>query len=316
MTPLYDISAKTVLILGSQGLVGSALIRRLERESCIVFAATRQDADLLEARSTLALFERVRPDAVIIAAAKVGGILANRDYPVPFIEENLLIQLNSLRACHAVDVARVILLGSSCIYPKFAAQPIAETSLMTGPLEATNEAYAIAKIAGIRTVDAYRQQYRRDWISAMPTNLYGPNDNFDLQTSHVLPALMRKFHEAKSTSAPEVKIWGTGKVRREFMHVDDCADALVFLLQNYNEAGPINIGIGTDISINALAQQIKALTGFKGEILHDVSKPDGTPVKLMDNSRLLAAGWTPRVDLQTGLSSTYEWYKTQDESHS
>ncbi len=305
---VWDITGKTVLVLGAKGLVGSALIRRLSQDNCKVFAATRAEADFIDARSTLALFERVKPDAVILAAAKVGGILANRDNPVSFLEDNLLIQLNALRAAHTVDVDRFLLLGSSCIYPKFAAQPIAETSLMTGPLEPTNDAYAIAKIAGIRLVDAYRQQYGRRWISAMPTNLYGPNDNFDLTTGHVLPALLRKFHEAKAAGAPSVEIWGSGTARREFMHVDDCADALVFCLQTYDAAGPVNIGSGVDISINDLAHIIQDRVGFEGPLKRDLSKPDGTPAKLMDNSRLLAAGWQPKRDLKTGISQTYEWY--------
>ncbi len=309
MTPYHwNITGKTILILGSQGLVGSAVKRRLSNENCHVFAASRKDADLFNADAALALFEKIKPDAVIIAAAKVGGILANRDNPVTFLEDNLLIQLNSLRAAHAVDVDRVILLGSSCIYPKFADQPISESSLMTGLLEPTNDAYAIAKIAGIRLIDAYRQQYGHTWISAMPTNLYGPNDNFDLQNSHVLPALMRKFHEATASQVASVEIWGSGTVRREFMHVDDCADALIFLLKNYDESGPINIGSGTDISISKLAQAIQAQVGFKGNITRDLSKPDGTPAKLMDNARLLQLGWEPKFDLKSGLAKTYAWY--------
>jgi len=305
---MWDISGKKLLILGANGLVGSAVLRRLEREDCTPIAATRQDADLTNAAQTTALIKRAAPDAIILAAAKVGGILANRDNPVEFLTANQLIQLHVLMAAHDLEVERLILLGSSCIYPKFAAQPISEHSLMTGALEPTNDAYAIAKIAGIRLVDAYRQQFARNWISAMPTNLYGPQDNFDPISSHVLPALLRKFHDAKTSNHPTVEIWGTGTSRREFMHVDDCADALIYLLKTYNAAGPINIGAGEDITINEAAEMIKDITGYEGEIVHDLSKPDGTPAKLMDNSRLLKSGWCPKIDLKTGLAHTYAWY--------
>lgn len=305
---LWDITDKKILVLGGQGLVGTALTRKLEAENCEVFSASRQDADLLDPVATASLFENVRPDAVILAAAKVGGILANRDNPVEFLETNLLIQLNTIRAAHAVNIDRFVFLGSSCIYPKYAEQPISEASLMTGPLEPTNEAYAIAKIAGIRLIDSYRTQYGRQWISAMPTNLYGPNDNFDLETSHVLPALLRRFHEAKMADAKSVKIWGTGQVRREFMHVDDCADAILFLLRHYNEAGPVNIGAGKDITIWELAQKVKVITGFGGEIDRDLTKPDGTPAKLIDSTRLSQAGWNPQINLDDGLISAYRWY--------
>ena len=308
MTTIWDIKDKRVLVLGAHGLVGSALLKRLDREDCDVFPATRGDADLTIADQTEALLKNVNPDVVILAAAKVGGILTNRDHPVPFLENNLLIQLNVLRAAHKANVERLLFLGSSCIYPKDANQPISEYSLMTGSLEPTNDAYALAKIAGIRLVDAYRQQYGRHWISAMPTNLYGPNDNFDLQTSHVLPALLCKFHEAQLEKLESVRIWGTGNVRREFMHVDDCADALVYVLQHYDEGGPINIGTGEDISINNLAQRIAKLTQFTGKITHDLSKPDGTPAKRLDISRLSNLGWDSKIDLPTGLAGTYRWY--------
>lgn len=308
MTPVWDIAGKTVLVFGSEGLVGSALIRNLEYESCKYIGAARGEADLTCAATTAAFIESVKPDAIILAAAKVGGILANRDYPVPFLEDNLLIQLNVLRAAHEANVDRLLLLGSSCIYPKHAAQPISESSLMTGPLEPTNDAYAIAKIAGIRLIDAYRQQYGRRWISAMPTNLYGPNDNFDLESSHVLPALLRKFHEAKISGHATVEIWGTGHARREFMHVDDCADALVYLLKTYDGAGPINIGYGSDISILSVAEMLKDITGFSGQISHDLSKPDGTPIKLLNSSKLADLGWTPKINLRDGLRETYDWF--------
>jgi len=308
VTPMWEITGKKILVVGANGLVGTALMRRLEREDCLLIASTRLDADLTKAIETDALIKKTSPDAIILAAAKVGGILANRDNPVPFLEENLLIQLNVLRAAHKANVDRLLLLGSSCIYPKHAPQPITESSLMTGPLEPTNDAYAIAKIAGIRLINAYRQQYRRRWISAMPTNLYGPNDNFDLENSHVLPALMRKFHEAKLSGQSTVEIWGTGKARREFMHVDDCADALLFLLKSFDAPGPINIGTGADISIKSAAEMIKTISGFAGDIVHDLSKPDGTAAKLMDNSQLLDLGWNPQIDLAEGLNQTYQWY--------
>lgn len=308
MTPIWDITGKTVLVFGAEGLVGSALIRQLEHKNCHCIGAARGDADLTRAADTAALIQKHRPDAIILAAAKVGGILANRDHPVPFLEDNLLIQLNVLRAAHEANIDRLLLLGSSCIYPKHAPQPISESSLMTGPLEPTNDAYAIAKIAGIRLIDAYRQQYGRRWISAMPTNLYGSNDNFNLESSHVLPALLRKFHEAKVSGHSTVEIWGTGKVRREFMHVEDCAEALVYLLQTYDASGPINIGYGQDISIKTVAEMIKEITGYAGEIIHDLSKPDGTPAKLMDNTRLRGLGWSPKIDLRHGLDQTYRWY--------
>jgi len=314
VTPVWDIAGKTVLVFGSEGLVGSALIRNLERELCRSIGAARGEADLTSSAETAAFIKSVKPDAIILAAAKVGGILANRDYPVSFLEDNLLIQLNVLRAAHELDVDRLLLLGSSCIYPKHADQPISEASLMTGPLEPTNDAYAIAKIAGIRLIDAYRQQYGRKWISAMPTNLYGPNDNFDLESSHVLPALLRKFHEAKLSGQPTVEIWGTGQARREFMHVDDCADALVYLLQTYDAAGPINIGCGSDISILSAAEMIKDITGFAGQISHDLSKPDGTPQKLLNDHKLTELGWTSKINLRDGLRETYDWFIRHSEA--
>jgi len=308
VTPELDLSGKRVLVLGAQGLVGNALAKRLNREECDLFTATREDGDLTKAGEAEALINRLHPDVLVLAAAKVGGILANKVNPVSFLEENLLIQTHVCRAAHRANVDRLLFLGSSCIYPKLSTQPIAEISLMTGPLEPSNDAYALAKITGIRLIDAYRQQYGRHWISAMPTNLYGPNDNFNPQTSHVLPALLRKFHEAKMEERKIVEIWGTGNVRREFMHVNDCADALIHVLTHYNDDGPINIGTGKDISINELAQIISELTGFSGELTHDFSKPDGTPSKRLDVSRLSQLGWTPKIDLHSGLAQTYNWY--------
>ena len=304
----WDITGKKILVLGDQGLVGSALIRALSTEDCTSIGASRVDADLSNAEHTADYIQATKPNAIFMAAAKVGGILANRDYPVDFLEKNLLIQLNVMRAAHDADVERVVFLGSSCIYPKFADQPISEDSLMTGTLEPTNDAYAIAKIAGIRLIDAFRQQYGRRWVSAMPTNLYGPNDNFDLSSSHVLPALLRKFHEAKITNLPSVEIWGTGQVRREFLHVDDCAKALIHVLKTYDAPGPINVGYGSDVSILELAALIKEMTGYGGKITHDLTKPDGTPAKLMDNSRVLQLGWKPKNTLPEGLKQTYEWF--------
>lgn len=304
----WDITGKKILVLGDQGLVGSALIRALSTEDCTSIGASRVDADLSNAQHTADYIQATKPNAIFMAAAKVGGILANRDYPVDFLEKNLLIQLNVMRAAHDADVERVVFLGSSCIYPKFADQPISEDSLMTGTLEPTNDAYAIAKIAGIRLIDAFRQQYGRRWVSAMPTNLYGPNDNFDLSSSHVLPALLRKFHEAKIANLPSVEIWGTGQVRREFLHVDDCAKALIHVLKTYDAPGPINVGYGSDVSILELAALIKEMTGYGGKITHDLTKPDGTPAKLMDNSRVLQLGWKPKNTLPEGLKQTYEWF--------
>jgi len=253
-------------------------------------------------------FETRRPDVVIIAAAKVGGILANNTYPVDFLLENLQMETNIFDASHRSGVERLLFLGSSCIYPKMAAQPITEDSLLTGPLESTNEWYAVAKIAGIKLAQSYRRQYGRDYISAMPTNLYGPGDNFDLNSSHVLPALIRKAHQAKLANSPEVVVWGTGKPRREFLHVDDCADALVFLLKNYSGEEHVNVGYGDDIQISELAQLICHVVGYDGEITYDVSKPDGTPRKLMSNTKLVSMGWKPTVTLRDGVTSVYKWF--------
>jgi GDP-L-fucose synthase len=250
----------------------------------------------------------VRPDAIVMAAAKVGGILANDTYPAEFLYENLMIEANITAAAHAADVNRMLFLGSSCIYPKFAEQPIDEEALLTGSLEPTNEWYAIAKIAGIKLVQAYRRQYGRDYISAMPTNLYGPGDNFDLNTSHVLPALIRKVYEAMQRGDSVLTIWGTGTPRREFLHADDCADALVFLLKSYSGDLHINVGSGTDVTILELAQMICAVAGFTGAIEHDLTKPDGTPRKLMSARRLSEMGWSPSIPLEDGIAATYRWF--------
>ena len=270
-----------------------------------VLTASRADCDLRDAGATKAWVAVQRPDIAIIAAAKVGGILANASLPVDFLEDNLLIELSTIRAAADAGVEKLLFLGSSCIYPKLAPQPMAEDALLTGPLEPTNQWYAIAKIAGIMLCDAYRQQYGRNFISAMPTNLYGPNDNYDLASSHVLPATLRKIHDAKAAGRDEVAIWGTGTPLREFMHVDDLADALVFLLQNYDEAGHINVGTGQEVSIRELHEIVAKVIGWNGRFVFDSAKPDGTPRKLMDSSRLHALGWRPRIGLEDGIRSTY-----------
>ena len=299
----------TVYVAGHHGLVGSALVRHLRALGFhSVVGARSAEVDLRDRAQTRAYFDRVRPAVVIDAAARVGGILANSTFPAEFLSENLRIQLNVLDAAHEFDVEKVLFLGSSCIYPKFAPQPITESSLLTGPLEETNDAYAIAKIAGIMQIQAYRRQYGRSWISAMPTNLYGPGDNFDLKSSHVLPALLRKFHEAKRDGRPEVTVWGSGTPRREFLHVDDLASACLHLLENYDEPEPVNVGVGADIEIRELAALVARVVGFDGAIVFDTTMPDGTPRKLLDVSRLTGLGWTPRIGLEDGIADSYRWF--------
>lgn len=305
---MYELGGKRIWVAGHRGMVGSALLRRLASEDCEIITATRSELDLTRQAEVERFVADTRPDAIVLAAAKVGGILANDSYPADFLYENLLIESNVIGAANAADVERLLFLGSSCIYPRLAPQPIRENALLTGPLEATNEAYAIAKIAGIKLVQAFRKQHGRDYISAMPTSLYGPDDNFDLRAGHVLPALIRKAHEAKLAGTGEITIWGTGTPRREFLHVDDCADALVFLLQRYSEAEHINVGSGTDASILELAQLVCRVVGFEGRIVNDLGKPDGTPRKLMSGDKLSALGWTPRIPLEAGLATTYEWF--------
>ena len=300
----YELAGKRVWVAGHRGMVGGAIVRRLASEDCEVITVGRQDLDLTDQRAVLGWMERERPDAVFLAAARVGGILANSTYPVDFLRDNLLIEKAIFSGAHAAGVGKLLFLGSSCIYPKFAEQPIREESLLTGPLEPTNEWYAIAKIAGIKLAQAYRQQYGHDYISAMPTNLYGPGDNFDPAASHVLPALIRKVHEAKATGAP-VTVWGTGSPLREFMHVDDCADACVFLMRHYSDAPHVNIGAGSEISIRDLTALVMDVLDYAGEIVTDPTKPDGTPRKLMDNSRLTAMGWRPRIGLREGIADAY-----------
>lgn len=304
----YDLTGKRIFVAGHRGMVGAALVRRLAREGCTVLTAGRADADLTRQAEVEAWMAAQRPDAVIVAAAKVGGILANDSLPADFLYENLMIEANLVQAAHRAEVEKLLFLGSSCIYPRLAPQPMREDSLLTGPLEPTNEWYAIAKIAGIKLAQAYRRQHGADYISAMPTNLYGPHDNFDLTSSHVLPALMRKAHEAKLSGARSMEIWGTGAARREFLHVDDCADALVFLLQNYSDAEHVNVGSEEEITIFELSQLVAEVVGFGGEIVRDASKPDGTPRKLMDGTKLRDMGWRPRVGLREGIAATYQWY--------
>lgn len=304
----YPLQGKTILVAGHRGMVGSALIRRLERENCIILKVERAEADLTRQAETEALLNRLKPDALIIAAAKVGGIFANVQYPAEFLYDNLMIATNLIQAAHITGVERLLFLGSSCIYPKFAPQPITEDALLTGPLEPTNEAYAIAKIAGIKLAHYYRSQYGDSYISAMPTNLYGIGDNFDLETSHVLPALIRKAHDAKISGDDTLEIWGTGTPRREFLYADDCADALVFLLKNYEGDNPVNVGYGEDISILELAETVKRVVEYKGKIITDLSKPDGTPRKLMSADTLRQMGWQPKTKLEDGIAQTYNWF--------
>ena len=307
-SPAFALEGKRVWVAGHNGMVGAALLRRLADEPCEVLTVGRDAVDLGRQAETEDWIAAERPDAVFLAAAKVGGIWANNTYPADFLYENLMIQANVLEAAHRFGIAKVLVLGSSCIYPKHAAQPIAEDSLLTGPLEPTNEAYAIAKIAGLKLAEAYRAQHGRDFIAAMPTNLYGPRDNFDLATSHVLPALIRKAHEAKTRGDAGMTIWGTGSVRREFLHVDDCADALVFLMRHYSGASHVNVGAGEDLTVLELAQLVCEVVGFGGAIEHDTTKPDGTPRKLMDGGRLTALGWAPKIPLRDGIEETYRWY--------
>jgi GDP-L-fucose synthase len=303
--PAYSLAGKRVFVAGHRGMVGSAIVRRLEGEDCTVLTAGRAELDLTSQAAVAEWFAHKKPDAVFLAAAKVGGILANRDFPAEFLYENLMIEANVIHAAHAAGVEKLLFLGSSCIYPKFAEQPITEDALLTGPLEPTNEWYAVAKIAGIKLCQAYRRQHGDDFISAMPTNLYGPGDNYDLKTSHVLPALIRKAHEAKTAGAPSIELWGTGTPLREFMHVDDCADALVFLMQNYSGDEHVNVGTGSDLSILDLAKLVCKAAGYEGEIRLDPSKPDGTPRKLMSSKKLQALGWQPKIGLEDGIARVY-----------
>jgi len=302
---IFDPTNKRIFFFCHRGMVGSAVVRRLKSENCEILTADRNTLDLRDENATSDWMRKNQPDAVIMAAARVGGIVANNTYPVDFLQENVSIQNSVFAAAHAANVNRLLFLGSSCIYPKLAEQPIKEEALLTGPLEPTNEAYAIAKIAGIYSVRAYRRQYGRDWISAMPTNLYGPGDSYHPENSHVLPALLRKFHEAHENGAKFVQIWGSGTPLREFMHSDDLADALVFLLRNYSSDGHINVGSGEEVSIGELAQIIARETKYTGSLTFDASKPDGTPRKLMDSGKIFDLGWKPKVSLKDGIQKTY-----------
>jgi GDP-L-fucose synthase len=305
---LYPLAGKRVWVAGHRGMVGAALVRRLAQEDCEIITAGRDTVDLTRQAEVEAWLAETRPQAVLLAAAKVGGILANATYPAAFLYENLAIETNIIHASHQLGVEKLLFLGSSCIYPKFAAQPITEDALLTGALEPTNEWYAIAKIAGLKLTEAYRKQHGADFISAMPTNLYGPGDNFDLTSSHVLPALIRKAHEAKLSGATELAIWGSGTPRREFLHVDDAADALVFLLKSYSGDQHVNVGSGTDVTILELAETVARVVGFTGRIVLDTSKPDGTPRKLMSGDKLARLGWQPRIELESGIRATYDWF--------
>jgi GDP-L-fucose synthase len=304
----FSLTGKRVWVAGHRGMVGSALVRRLAREKCIVLVCRRQEVDLKRQDQTERWVAENKPDAVFLAAAKVGGILANDSFPADFLYDNLMIETNIIEAAFRQGVEKLLFLGSSCIYPRMAPQPIQEDSLLTGPLEPTNEWYAIAKIAGIKLAQAYRRQHGVDYISAMPTNLYGPGDNFDLQSSHVMPALIRKAHFAKMSGASEIVIWGSATPRREFLHVDDCADALIHLMKYYSGDLHVNVGSGKDITILELAELICDVVGFTGKIATDPSKPDGTPRKLMSAERLRADAWMPKVPLRDGIASTYIWF--------
>jgi GDP-L-fucose synthase len=306
--PLFPLSGKKVWVAGHRGMVGSALVRRLASENCEILVADRAAVDLKNPVQVRAFTAGEKPDAIFIAAAKVGGILANNTYPADFLYDNLMIEANVIEAAFREGVGKVCFLGSSCIYPKFAPQPIEEGALLTGPLEPTNEWYAIAKIAGLKLAEAYRRQHGCDFISGMPTNLYGPGDNFDLNSSHVLPALIRKAHEAKSEGAASFTIWGSGTPLREFLHVDDCADALVHLMKYYSGAEHVNVGSGAEIAIVDLARLVADIVGFKGGIVCDASRPDGTPRKLMSSRKLEAMGWTPKIALRDGIAQTYRWF--------
>jgi GDP-L-fucose synthase len=305
---MFDLRGKRVWVAGHRGLVGSAVVRRLADEPCQVLTAGREEADLRDGSAVDALIARMRPDAIVLAAARVGGILANDTRPAEFLYDNLAIAANVIHAAARHEVGKLLFLGSSCIYPRAAKQPISEDALLSGPLEPTNEWYAIAKIAGLKLCQAYRRQHGLDFISAMPCNLYGPGDNFDLASSHVIPALIAKVREAQETGTPYLEVWGSGRPRREFLYVDDLADALVFLLRNYSDEPPVNVGTGEDITIAGLARDICEVAGFRGGLRFETSRPDGTPRKVLDVSRLDGQGWHSRIGLREGLERTWRWY--------
>ncbi|MDB5652501.1 MAG: GDP-L-fucose synthase [Tardiphaga sp.] len=301
----YDLAGKKVFVAGHRGMVGSAIVRRLVQENCQILVADRSELNLLNEEQTARWFKQNRPDVVVLAAAKVGGIGANSALPVDFLCENLRIELNVIQASHDCNVDRLLFLGSSCIYPKYAKQPIHEDELLTGPLEPTNEWYAIAKIAGLKMCQAYRQQFGDDFIAAMPTNLYGPGDNYHPEHSHVPAALLRRFHEAKLSGTASVSVWGTGAPLREFLYVDDMADACVFLLKRYSDYAPVNVGTGDEVSIGQFAELVAEIVGYGGSLTFDTAKPDGTPRKLLDSSRIRAFGWSPKTSLRDGLSNAF-----------
>jgi GDP-L-fucose synthase len=304
----YALGGKTVWVAGHRGMVGAAVVRRLAAEQCKVVSVGRDRVDLRRHDQVEGFLAEARPNVVVVAAAKVGGILANNAFPVDFLHDNLMIEANILKAAHDVGVEKLLFLGSSCIYPKHARQPMREEELLTGALEPTNQWYAIAKIAGVMLCEAYRRQYGDDFISAMPTNLYGPGDNYDLNSSHVLPALIRKIDTAHRQGAAQVELWGTGTPLREFLHVDDLADACIFLLKNYSDAQHVNVGSGHEVSIRDLAALVADAVGFTGEFVFDSSKPDGTPRKLLDSGKLHALGWHARMSLRDGIADAYSWY--------
>jgi GDP-L-fucose synthase len=305
---IFSLDGKRVWVAGHRGMVGSSLVRRLERENCRIVTSDRSRVDLRNQPQVEAWVRDAKPEVVFLAAAKVGGILANQTYPADFLYDNLMIEANVIHTAFRADVEKLVFVGSSCIYPKFARQPITEDALLSGPLEQTNEWYAVAKIAGIKLCQAYRRQYGVDFISAMPTNLYGPGDNFDLDSSHVMPALIRKAHDAKMSGAGEFTIWGTGAPRREFMHVDDCVDAVVHLTKVYSGESHVNVGSSEEITILELAQLVAAIVGFNGHILCDLSKPDGAPRKLMNVEKLRKLGWHRTIALSDGVASLYRWF--------
>jgi len=306
--PAFSVAGKTIWVAGHRGMVGQALVRRLMREDCRIVTVERAEADLRDGAAVARFLDKARPDAVLVAAARVGGILANDVRPAEFLYDNLAIETAIIHGAHLAQIPKLLFLGSSCIYPREAAQPMTEDALLTGPLEPTNQWYAIAKIAGIKLCDAYRRQYGSDFISAMPTNLYGPGDNYDLAASHVVPALMRKMHEAKLARTPSIPIWGSGRPRREFLHVDDLADACLHLLRHYSAEGHVNVGTGEDVTITEVAETIRDVVGFTGDFVYDAGKPDGTPRKLLDVGRLHGLGWHHRIGLREGLADAYRWF--------
>ena len=307
----FPMQGLRVFVAGHSGMAGAAIVRRLAQEGCAILTATRSDADLRRQDQTERLLQRLKPDVVVLAAARVGGIKANNDFPVDFLMDNLAIESNVIAASHGAGVNRLLFLGSTCIYPRYAPQPMPEECLLTGPLEPTNEWYAIAKIAGLKMTQAYRRQYGRNYISVMPTNLYGPGDNYHPDHGHVVAALIRRFHEAKVANAPSVVVWGTGTPRREFLYVDDFADACIFLLRNYDGEDALNIGVGHDISIAEFAKLIAEVVGYSGKIVFDTSKPDGTPRKLVDVSRLTRLGWRARTPLREGIGLAYKHFLSE-----